>query len=48
VGYWWEGSTSTATPPTCASGVVGQQHKIGGIIFGAAIAVGKEKPLKTL
>ena len=28
-GYWWEGSTSTATLPTSASGVVGQQHNIG-------------------
>jgi len=35
--YWWEGSTSTAVPPTSASDAMGQHHKIGGIIFGAAL-----------
>ena len=25
--YWWEGSTSTAKPPTSASDIVGQQNK---------------------
>ena len=37
VGYWWEGSTSTATPPTSTSGVTGQHHKVGGITFGVAL-----------
>jgi len=36
-GYWWEGSTSTAVPPTYNSYVVGQNHKIGGIAFRAAL-----------
>jgi len=35
--YWWEGSTSTAMPPTFTSDTVGQHHKIGGITFGAAV-----------
>jgi len=35
--YLWEGSTSTAIPPTSASAIVGQHHKIGGITFGAAL-----------
>jgi len=35
--YWQEGSTSTATPPTFTSEVMGQHNKIGGIIFGAAL-----------
>ena len=34
--YWWEGSTSTAVPPTSASDVVGLHHKLGSITFGAA------------
>jgi len=34
--YWWEGSTSTAIPPTPASDIVGQHNKIRGITFGAA------------
>ena len=35
--YWWEGFTSTATPPTPAPGVVGQHNKIGGITFRTAL-----------
>ena len=38
--HWWEGSISTAVPPTSTSDTVGQHHKIhktGGIIFGEAI-----------
>jgi len=35
--YWWEGSAPTATPPTSTSDITGQQNKIGGITFGAAI-----------
>jgi len=35
--YWWEGSTSTAIPPTPASDVMHQHNKIGGITFGAAL-----------
>ena len=31
--YWWEGSTSTAVPPTSASDVVGLHHKLGSITF---------------
>jgi len=34
--YWWEGSTSTAIPPTSTSDTVGQCHKIEGITFRAA------------
>ena len=29
--YGWEGSTSTAIPPTSSSDIVGQHNKIGGI-----------------
>jgi len=39
MGYWWEGSTSTAIPPTFVSDIVGQHNKIGGITFGAALIV---------
>jgi len=35
--YWWEGSTPTAIPPTSASDVIGQHHKIRGITFRAAL-----------
>ena len=35
--YWQEGSTPTAVPPTSASDIVGQHHKIEGITFGAAL-----------
>ena len=37
MGYFWEGSVSTAIPPISASDVVGQQNKIGGITFGASL-----------
>ena len=37
MGYWWEGSTSTAIAPTSASDIVGQHHQIGGITFTAAL-----------
>jgi len=35
--YWWEGAASTAIPPTSASDVIGQHHKIGGITLRAAL-----------
>ena len=31
MGYWWEGSTSTAIPPTSASDTVSQHNKIEAI-----------------
>ena len=34
--YCWDGSTSTAAPPTTASSVVCQYNKIGGIVFRAS------------
>ena len=34
--HWWEGSASSAMPPTSASDVMGQHSKIGGITFRAA------------
>ena len=37
MGYWWEGSTSTAITPTSASDIVGQYNKIGGITSSAAL-----------
>ena len=37
MGYWWEGSASTAIPPTSASDVVGQQNQIESITFRAAL-----------
>lgn len=37
MGYWWEGSTSTAVPPTSTSDVVGQRNKIEGSTLGAAL-----------
>jgi len=37
MGYWWEGSTSTAIPPTSISGALGQHNKIGGITFRTAL-----------
>ena len=36
MGCWWEGSASTAIPPTPTSDVAYQHHKIGGITFGRA------------
>ena len=41
-GYWWEGPTYTAIPPTSASEVMGQHNKIGGITFGAALIITKD------
>ena len=35
--YWCKGSVPTAIAPTAASDVVGQDHKIGGITFEAAL-----------
>jgi len=35
MGYLWEGSASTAILSTSASDIMGQDHKIGGITFGA-------------
>jgi len=35
--HWWEDSASTAIPPTSASDVMGQHHKIGHITFRAAV-----------
>ena len=35
--YWWEGSTSTAIPPTSVSDVVGRHGKVGGFSFRAAL-----------
>ena len=37
LGYWQEGSTSAATPPTSTSDIMGQHNKTGGITFGAAL-----------
>ena len=37
--YWWEGSTSTAIPPTFAFDFVGQHHKIGHITFRSALII---------
>ena len=33
--YWWEGSPSTAVPPTYTSDIEGRNNKIGVITFGA-------------
>jgi len=35
--YWWEGSTSTAIPPTSASDAMSQRNKTGGITSRAAL-----------
>jgi len=35
--YWWEGSIFSAIPPASTSDSAGQQNKIGGITFGAAL-----------
>lgn len=37
--YWWEGSTSSITPPASASDVLGQHNKIGFITFGAVLVL---------
>jgi len=34
--YWWEGSTTTAIPPTSTSDILGKYNKIGGITFRAS------------
>jgi len=36
---WWEGSASTAIPPTPTSDTVGQHNKIGDITFRAALVL---------
>lgn len=36
--YWWEGTSSTAIPPTSVSDT-GQHNKIGHITFGAALVL---------
>jgi len=36
-GYWWEGLTSAAVPPTSTSDVVGQHNQVGCVTFRAAI-----------
>ena len=41
MGYWWKGSTSTATS---ASDTVSQHKKIGGVIFRAALMVYSKCP----
>ena len=35
--YWWEGSVSTAIPPTSTSDIMGQHNKLGGIFSRAAL-----------
>lgn len=35
--YWREGSSSTALPPTFASGIVSQHNKLGDFTFGTAL-----------
>ena len=37
MGYWWEGSTSTAILPALASDVVEQCNEVGVITFRAAL-----------
>ena len=41
---WWEGSSSTAIPPS-ASNTVGQHNKIGGIAFEAALLLSVLLPM---
>jgi len=48
MGYWWEGSTSAAIPPTAASDVVGQHNEIGGITFGAALILFNQYTFKNV
>ena len=36
---WWEGSSSTAVPPTSASDFVHQHNKVKGITFRAALLI---------
>jgi len=35
MGYWQEGTASTAIPPTSAADTISQHHKIRGTAFGA-------------
>ena len=42
-GMQWEGSASTAVPPTSTSDIVGRQRNTGGITFRAALAVTSEQ-----
>lgn len=37
--YWWEGSTSSAIPPTAVSDTAGQRNKIEHITFRAALII---------
>ena len=37
VGYWWEGSTSTAISPTSTSDIMDQHSNVGGITFRTAL-----------
>jgi len=39
MGYWWEGSASSALPAASTSDVVGQHHKIGGTAFRTALII---------
>ena len=45
---YWEGSASTAIPPTPTSDIMGQHNKIGGTTFGAALDKGKINPVKSV
>ena len=40
MGYWWEGSSSTAIPPMSTSDAAVQRRKIGGTAFWAALTKG--------
>jgi len=48
MGFWWEGSASTAIPPTSAFAIVGQHNKTGGITFRAALVAPCENVLGLL
>ena len=37
MGFWQEGSTSTAITPTSASDIMGQRNKIGNTAFGTTL-----------
>ena len=37
MGYWWEGSASTAIPPTSTADVVSQHNERGGITSGSVL-----------
>ena len=38
-GYWWEGSPSTAIPPTPTFDIKSQHNNIGGSTFGVALVL---------